>query len=212
MGPEGAVNIIHRRDIQTSPTPDERREKLIGDYKARFANPYSAAERGYIDDVIVPARDAPEADPRARDAADQARGHAQAQAREHPALARMERVTGIGGFFFRSRDPGALAEWYLDRLGVDTVPASYDEGSPWRQEEGETVFAPFPQDSKMIGPPEHTWMINFRVEDLDAMVEQLRAAGESVELDPERYPNGRFAALRDPEGNGIQLWQPMDAP
>jgi propionyl-CoA carboxylase beta chain len=54
MGPEGAVNIIHRRDIQTSPTPDERRQKLIGDYKARFANPYSAAERGYIDDVIVP--------------------------------------------------------------------------------------------------------------------------------------------------------------
>ena len=54
MGPEGAVNIIHRRDIQSSPTPDQRREKLIGDYKARFANPYSAAERGYIDDVIIP--------------------------------------------------------------------------------------------------------------------------------------------------------------
>jgi propionyl-CoA carboxylase beta chain len=54
MGPEGAVNIIHRRDIQTSPTPDERRQKLIDDYKATFANPYSAAERGYIDDVIVP--------------------------------------------------------------------------------------------------------------------------------------------------------------
>src|SRR5918994_69556 len=54
MGPEGAVNIIHRRDIQSSPTPEERRQKLIGDYKARFANPYSAAERGYIDDVIVP--------------------------------------------------------------------------------------------------------------------------------------------------------------
>jgi propionyl-CoA carboxylase beta chain len=54
MGPEGAVNIIHRRDIATSPTPDERREKLIHDYKARLANPYAAAERGYIDDVIVP--------------------------------------------------------------------------------------------------------------------------------------------------------------
>jgi propionyl-CoA carboxylase beta chain len=54
MGPEGAVNIIHRRDIASSPTPDDRRQKLIGDYKARFANPYSAAERGYIDDVIVP--------------------------------------------------------------------------------------------------------------------------------------------------------------
>ena len=51
MGPEGAVNIIYRRDIASSPTPDERREKLIDDYKARFANPYTAAERGYIDDV-----------------------------------------------------------------------------------------------------------------------------------------------------------------
>jgi propionyl-CoA carboxylase beta chain len=54
MGPEGAVNIIFRRDIQSSPTPEQRREKLIADYRARFANPYSAAERGYIDDVIVP--------------------------------------------------------------------------------------------------------------------------------------------------------------
>src|SRR5207247_3803229 len=54
MGPEGAVNIIFRRDIDKSPTPDERRGKLIDDYKARFANPYTAAERGYVDDVIVP--------------------------------------------------------------------------------------------------------------------------------------------------------------
>jgi propionyl-CoA carboxylase beta chain len=54
MGPEGAVNIIYRRDIAASPTPEERRKKLMDDYKARFANPYTAAERGYIDDVIVP--------------------------------------------------------------------------------------------------------------------------------------------------------------
>ena len=122
----------------------------------------------------------------------------------------MEHVTGIGGFFFRARDPGALAAWYQERLGVKTVPESYEE-SPWRQEEGETVFAPFAQDSQMIGPPDRTWMINFRVEDLDAMVDQLRGAGEAVEVDSTRYPNGRFAELRDPEGNGIQLWQPMDA-
>ncbi len=118
------------------------------------------------------------------------------------------RVTGIGGFFFRSRDPDALAQWYQDRLGVTTVPKSYGE-EPWRQEAGETVFAPFDQDSEMIGPPEHTWMINFRVDDLDAIADELRAAGETVEVDPERYPNGRFAELRDPEGNGIQLWQSM---
>jgi propionyl-CoA carboxylase beta chain len=54
MGPDGAVNIIYRRDIAGSPTPDERRQKLIDDYRARFANPYTAAERGYVDDVIVP--------------------------------------------------------------------------------------------------------------------------------------------------------------
>ena len=123
----------------------------------------------------------------------------------------MEKVTGIGGFFFRARDPEALQSWYQERLGVDAVPKSYGE-EPWRQEAGATVFAFFEQDSEMIGPPDHTWMINFRVADLDAITEQLRAAGEAVEVDPERYPNGRFAQLRDPEGNGIQLWQPMPPP
>jgi glyoxylase I family protein len=120
----------------------------------------------------------------------------------------VEKVTGIGGFFFRSSDPEALALWYQERLGVTTVPKSYG-ASAWRQQEGVTVFAPFQQDSEMIGPPEHTWMINFRVDDLDAIVAQLQAAGETVAVDPERYPNGRFAEVRDPEGNGIQLWQPM---
>jgi glyoxylase I family protein len=123
-------------------------------------------------------------------------------------LGAMGRITGIGGFFFRARDPEALAIWYEQRLGVKPVPSTYGE-EPWRQEEGVTVFAPFPQDSDMIGPPEHSWMINFRVDDLDAVVEQLRGAGETVEVDPERYPNGRFAEVRDPEGNGVQLWQPM---
>jgi glyoxylase I family protein len=121
----------------------------------------------------------------------------------------VEAVNGIGGFFFRARDPAALAVWYQEQLGIKTVPETYEEGA-WRQQEGETVFAPFPEDSRMIGPPEHTWMINFRVDDLDAIVTQLRDAGETVEVDPERYPNGRFAELRDPEGNGIQLWQPME--
>ena len=121
----------------------------------------------------------------------------------------MERVTGIGGFFFRASDPEALAGWYRDRLGVDPVPTSYEQ-EPWKQQEGYTAFAPFELGSEMIGPPEKTWMINFRVDDLDAMVDQLRGAGETVDVHAERYPNGRFAELRDPEGNGVQLWQPMD--
>jgi glyoxylase I family protein len=64
----------------------------------------------------------------------------------------------------------------------------------------------------MIGPPSHTWMINFRVADLEAIVEQLRDSGEQVNVDPERDPSGRFAEIRDLEGNGIQLWQPMGPP
>ena len=86
MGPEGAVNIIYRRDLAKSPTPDERRQKLMDDYKARFANPYTAAERGYIDDVIVPHETRPRADHGAADAADEARAGAQAQARQHPLI------------------------------------------------------------------------------------------------------------------------------
>ena len=86
MGPEGAVNIIYRRDIAKSPTPDERRQKLMDDYKARFANPYVAAERGYIDDVIAPQETRPTIITVAGDAAHQARARAEAQAREHPAL------------------------------------------------------------------------------------------------------------------------------
>ena len=121
----------------------------------------------------------------------------------------MERVTGIGGFFFRAKDPGALAAWYEERLGVTGVPSS-SGGEPWRQQAGATAFAPFPQDSAMIGPPDHTWSINFRVDDLDAIVAQLRAAGETVDVDPQRYSMGVFAQLEDPEGNRVQLWQPMD--
>lgn len=119
----------------------------------------------------------------------------------------MEKITGIGGFFFRSRDPAGLAEWYEKHLGVTRVPESYD-GLPWIQEGGACVFAPFKQETDMF-PREQVWMINFRVRDLDAMVAQLRAAGATVEIDPEVYPNGRFAQTSDPEGNPIQLWEPQ---
>jgi glyoxylase I family protein len=125
-------------------------------------------------------------------------------------LPTLERVTGIGGFFFRATDPEALATWYEERLGIDRVPRAEGDET-WRQQAGETAFAPFPLDSEMIGPPEHTWMINFRVDDLDAMVDQLRHAGETVTVDPEHYSYGRFAELRDPEGNRVHLWQPEDS-
>jgi predicted enzyme related to lactoylglutathione lyase len=119
----------------------------------------------------------------------------------------MQRVTGIGGFFFRAKDPAALGQWYQDHLGIDLVPADYSQ-QPWRQEEGPTAFAPFPNDSDYFGRPEQKWMINFRVNDLDAMVAQLRTARVDVKVDSATYPNGRFARLHDPEGNPIELWEP----
>lgn len=118
----------------------------------------------------------------------------------------MERITGIGGFFFRAKDPTALALWYEEQLGVRQVGERYEDGS-WWQEQGPTVFAPFALDTDYFGAPQQQWMINFRVRDLDTMVAQLRQAGITVEVDPETYPNGRFARLQDPEGNPIQLWQ-----
>jgi glyoxylase I family protein len=118
------------------------------------------------------------------------------------------RVDGFGGFFFKAKTPKVLAQWYSDHLGVTTTPTDYNS-EPWRQTEGPTVFAPFPADTKYFGPPEQSFMLNFRVSNLDAMVAQLRRAGITVEVDPETYPNGRFALLHDPEGNPIQLWQPQ---
>jgi len=118
----------------------------------------------------------------------------------------MERVTGIGGFFFRAKDPDKLAKWYEEHLGISKMPQTYEEDS-WRQAEGPTEFGPFGEDAEDFGQADKTWMINFRVNDLDAMVKQLRGAGIEVKVDPEDYPNGRFAQLYDPEGNPIQLWQ-----
>ena len=119
----------------------------------------------------------------------------------------MEKVTGIGGFFFKAADPKALAVWYERNLGVTQTPTSYD-GEPWRQDAGWTVFGAFSASTKYFGRPTQQWMLNFRVRNLDAMVAQLKRAGISVEVDPKTYPNGRFARLEDPEGNPIQLWEP----
>jgi len=119
----------------------------------------------------------------------------------------MERVQGIGGFFFRAKDPKQLAAWYEANLGVTGVPANYDT-LPWRTRAGTTIFAPFKEDTSYFGDRRFQWMINFRVRDLEKMAAQLRERGIAVEVDPEVYPNGRFARLSDPEGNPIQLWQP----
>ncbi len=116
-------------------------------------------------------------------------------------------VTGIGGLFFRAKDPEALAAWYQRHLGIDPVPSDYDT-EPWKQAAGPTVFAPFPADTDYFGRAEQGWMINLRVRDLDALVGQLEAAGIAVARHPEPLPNGRFARIHDPEGNPVELWEP----
>ena len=122
----------------------------------------------------------------------------------------MEKVRGIGGFFFRAENPKKLAQWYLTHLGIDLVPTTY-EVAPWTTTEGPTVFSPFSKDTEYFGSAKNFWMINFRVDNLEAMVKQLEAAGIEVTVDSEEYPNGFFARIYDPEGNPIELWQPIDS-
>lgn len=116
----------------------------------------------------------------------------------------MQKVTGIGGVFFRARDPGALSSWYTRHLGIDIQDAI------WMQGGGPTVFAPFKYNTEYFGRSEQQWMINFRVSDLDAMVSQLNDDGIEVETRPEEWDSevGRFARIHDPEGNPIELWEP----
>jgi hypothetical protein len=121
-----------------------------------------------------------------------------------------ERVVGIGGLFFRSREPQQLAQWYQLNLGIDPVPTDYGH-TAWQQAAGPTAFSPFPMDTKYFGSQQQ-WMVNFRVRNLDAMVAQLRKSNIEVKVDPEKYPNGRFARLHDPEGNPIELWEPASPP
>lgn len=120
----------------------------------------------------------------------------------------MERVQGIGGFFFRAKDPDALAAWYEANLGISSMATKWS----WEQEAGPTVFAPFAQDTEYFGNPEQQTMLNYRVADLDAMLAQLRAAGADVEDEIAEASYGRFGHATDPEGNRFELWQPLEIP
>jgi glyoxylase I family protein len=110
------------------------------------------------------------------------------------------KATGIGGVFFRARDTEALTQWYETHLGVPGF---------WLQEAGHTVFAPFKADTDYF-PAGKQWMINFRVDDLAALMAKLEEAGIAVETRAEwdTPETGRFARIADPEGNQIELWQP----
>ena len=117
----------------------------------------------------------------------------------------MERVAGIGGVFFRARDPKALAEWYSRHLGLELEEWG---GALLREGEATTVWSPFPADTDYFGRADQQAMINYRVSDLDAIVAQLRSAGVDVEGPADESGLGRFAWAVDPESNRFELWEP----
>jgi len=115
------------------------------------------------------------------------------------------RVVGIGGVFFRAKDPEALRAWYAEHLGID-VQDWGGGGAPF--EGGTTVWSIFAGDTDYFGPSGQQSMVNYRVDDLDAMLEQLRGAGVPVDDKIEDGELGRFGWATDPEGNRFELWQP----
>jgi predicted enzyme related to lactoylglutathione lyase len=120
------------------------------------------------------------------------------------------RATGIGGVFFRARNPASLRDWYRDRLGMPVE--SWGCAFPWRDKDdpaivGSTTWSAFDADTKYFGTAQ-SFMVNFRVDDLDAMLASLRAAGVTVDDAIEESALGRFGWATDPEGNRFELWQP----
>lgn len=125
----------------------------------------------------------------------------------------MAKVTGIGGVFFKSRnDSAALAAWYHKHLGL---PLESWGGAVLRWPDdsagdgGLTVWTVAAKDSQWFSPSDSPFMINYRVDDLDALLAQLRADGVAVVGGPESHENGKFAWIMDPDGNKVELWEPM---
>jgi len=124
----------------------------------------------------------------------------------------MEKVTGIGGIFFKAADAKSLREWYRDHLGVP-IDESYGAATfEWRERDtpdnvGMTVWSTFPATTTYFDPTRAPFMINYRVDDLDAMLEQLRQAGATVDEKVDDNDYGRFGWATDPEGNRFELWQ-----
>jgi len=121
-----------------------------------------------------------------------------------------ERVLGIGGVFVRARDPERLRAWYAEHLGVELEPFG---AAVFQAQAGDaTVWHLSAEDDEYFGPPGQRAMVNYRVADLDAMLAQLRAAGVTVDEKVMEDENGRFGWAVDPEGNRLELWQPIPSP
>jgi len=121
------------------------------------------------------------------------------------------RVTGIGGFFFKTEDPDTIKTWYKKHLGIPTD--DYGWTFWWRDENGNkcsTQWSPFKHDTKYFAPSEKQFMMNFRVENLKELLEVLKKEGVTVVGEMEEYDYGKFGWILDPEGNKIELWEPVD--
>jgi predicted enzyme related to lactoylglutathione lyase len=120
-------------------------------------------------------------------------------------------VVGMGGYFFRAKDPEGLKAWYLEHLGVGGGVGTDENGQSnpycWYHQGGPMVFSPFKQDSDYFAPDKQT-MINLRVRDLPGLLETLRAAGIEIGREDKDTGIGDFARIHDPEGNAIELWEP----
>jgi predicted enzyme related to lactoylglutathione lyase len=124
----------------------------------------------------------------------------------------MKRVTGIGGVFFKTRDREKQLEWYRTHLGIESD--GYGFMFAWRDREdpesiGYTVWSPFKDDTDYFDPSTQPFMVNYRVDDLDALVAALKEEGVEVVGEIQQEENGKFAWILDPEGNKIELWEPV---
>ena len=121
----------------------------------------------------------------------------------------MAKVVGVGGVFLKARDPKALSDWYAVHFGITKEEHGGSLLFDGPESMGMTVFAHFPADTTYFGDGPQQFMLNLRVDDLDAVLERLAAA--EVRIDPKRQDEsyGRFAWIWDPEGNRVELWQPL---
>jgi predicted enzyme related to lactoylglutathione lyase len=122
----------------------------------------------------------------------------------------MKRVTGIGGIFFKARNPKTLQAWYVKHLGLPVTPDGYVVFSQQEKGESHTVWSTFSQDTTYFTPGDQSFMVNFRVADLDQLLKQLQQEGVEVVGEVEEYDYGKFGWILDPEGNKIELWEPND--
>ena len=125
---------------------------------------------------------------------------------------KMEKVTGIGGIFFKCKDPQKMKDWYKTHLGLNTN--DYGATFDWREAEdstkkGSTTWSPFSETTKYFEPSTNNFMINYRVANLEALIEELKKEGVTIVDKMETYEYGKFVHILDAEGNKVELWEPM---